>query len=179
MATDFTTRHLPPLINGRRYSHELEDPTPIPEDIRAAVLEALHTYYTVVSLNERTLSEASRTTAPARSEASTGTSITEMTLAFSANNGSVQPEPARRRLSDVQRARKALLRKLKACLEDCRKRKVKVKNTLLHDPGQLLTSFSVRYGITLSETFLRSDTHRVTRWSLNGPLHTMPTRRLQ
>jgi hypothetical protein len=136
MAAEFPMHQLPPLINGRRYSHELEVPKPIPADIRAAVLEALHNYFAAVSLNERTLSEASATTAPARSEASTGTSITDMTHIFSTNNGSVQPETARKKLSDVQRTRKALLRKLKACLEDCRKRKVKVKIALLYSSGQ-------------------------------------------
>lgn len=128
MAAGFSTERLPPLINGRRYSHELENPKPIPELFRSPALKALHIYHTAVSLSERTLSEASGTSAPAHSEASTGTSITEMTFAFSANNGSVQAEAARRRLPDVQRARKALLRKLQACLEDCRIRKVKVNN---------------------------------------------------
>lgn len=126
MAADFPTPQLPALINGRRYPHEMENPAPIPENIRVAALELLRTYYTEVSLNERTFSEASGTSAPARSEVSTGTSNTEMTFVFSANNGSVQHEHARRRLPDVQRARKALLRKLQACPEDCRIRKVKV-----------------------------------------------------
>jgi hypothetical protein len=136
MATEFSMNHLPPLINGRRYPHELGDPKSIPANIRAAVLEALHNYFAAVCLNEHTLSEASATTAPARSEASTGTSITDMTFTFSTNNGSVQPETARKKLSDVQRTRKALLRKLKACLEDCRKRKVKVTIVLLYSIGQ-------------------------------------------
>ena len=130
MAADFSTHQ---LINGRRYSHELEDPKPIPVHIRATVLEHLHKYYAAVCLNERTLSEASGTSAPARSEASTGTSITEMTFAFSANNGSVQRETSRKPLPDVQRARKALLRKLQACRDDCGKRKVKVTTVLLHN----------------------------------------------
>jgi hypothetical protein len=130
MAARFSTDQLPPLVDGRRYLHELRSPKPIPENLRADALGLLHKYHAAVFLNERTFSEASGTSAPARSEASTGTSITEMTFAFSANNGSVQPEAARRRLPDVQRARKALLRKLQACLQDCRKRKVKVTNTL-------------------------------------------------
>jgi hypothetical protein len=133
MAAEFSTDHLPQPINGRRYSHELGDPKPIPEDIRSAVLKLLHKYYAAVCLDERTLSEASATTAPARSEASTGTPGTEMSFYFSANNGSEQPEPARKKLSNVQQARKALVRKLKACRDDCGKRKVKVTITLLHN----------------------------------------------
>lgn len=96
MAAESSMHHLPPLINGRRYDHELQDPKSVPADIRADALELLHNYYAAVCLNERTLSEASATTAPARSEASAGTSITDMTFAFSANNGSVQPETARK-----------------------------------------------------------------------------------
>jgi hypothetical protein len=180
MAAEFSTQHLPPLINGRRYSHELGDPKQIPVEIRRDVLELLHNYYAAVCLhNERTLSEASGTSAAARSEASAGTSITEMTFAFSADNGSVQREPTRKPLHEVQRARKALLRKLKACLEDCRKRKVKVTMTVFKNAGQWLTCSSVSYGITLSATFFGINIRRMTRRLSNGPSDMMPTRRLQ
>ena len=98
MATnEFSIDNLPPLSNGRRHPHELEDPKPIPEDIRIAVLKLLHKYCAAVGLDERTLSEASATTAQARSEASTGTPVTEMSFAFSVNNGSVQPETAKKK----------------------------------------------------------------------------------
>jgi serine/threonine protein kinase len=136
----FSTDQLPPLINGRRYSHELGSPKPIPENIRVAALELLRIYHHIaVSLNEQTLSEASGTIARARSEISTGTPNTEMTFVLSAGGGSVRSKFARRPLSDVQRARTALVRKLQAC-SDCRKRKVKVTNTFLHTAGQKSTN---------------------------------------
>lgn len=117
---------LPPLHNGRRYPHEIPNPKSIPESIRPDVLQLMRKYFDAVSANSFTMSESSRTSAPARSEASTGTSITDMTFNFSLTNGSVQREPRKKRLKDVQRTRKALMRKLEACHEDCRMRKVKV-----------------------------------------------------
>jgi hypothetical protein len=121
-----THSSLPPLLNGRRYSHEIPNPTPIPEKKRLDVLQLLRKYFDAVSVNSFTMSESSRTSAPGRSEASTGTSITEMTFNFSLTSGTEQREPEKRRLKDVQRTRKALMRKLEACHEDCRMRKVKV-----------------------------------------------------
>lgn len=121
-----TLSNLPELVDGRRYSHELRNPKPIPEHIRPDVLQLLRKYYTEVCIDVPTLSEASRTNVREGSEVSAGTSITDMTFAFSASNGSLQRESTRRQLTGAQRARKALLRKLQACLEDCRKRKVKV-----------------------------------------------------
>ena len=123
-----TNSDLPPLHEGCRYSHEISNPTPIPESIRLDVLQLLRRYYDAVSVNTFTMSESSRTSAPGQSEASTGTSITEMTFNFSVTNGAVQRDPERRPLKDVQRARKALMRKLEACHEDCRRRKIKVGN---------------------------------------------------
>lgn len=109
-------------------------PKPIPVPIRSDVLKFLRKFHREVGLSLQTLSEASATSAPAHSEASTGTSITEMTFEFSVGNESVQREPARKPLPDVQRARKALLRKLKTC-QDCHDRKVKVTTALLHNAG--------------------------------------------
>lgn len=125
-----TQRDFQQTYIGRRYSDELRNAKPIPKDIRHDVLKLLRKYCTEVRLQGPTPSEASRTTAPARSEASTGTSITDITHTFSVDDRPVQPEPARKPLDSVTRARKALLRKLGACREDCRKRKVKVTTTL-------------------------------------------------
>jgi hypothetical protein len=129
--TEITEQRLPPLINGRRYLHELDDPMPIPEDVRAPALEALHKYYRAVSLRERALLEASATAGPARSEHLTGTSITNMKFAFSAKNRFMQLEPAARRPPNVSQARRAFLQKLPFCQQDCNPRKVKVTNTLV------------------------------------------------
>lgn len=123
----------PHLDNGCRYSDEERNAKSIPSDIRPEVLQLLRKYYTEVCLKGRTSSDGSRTSAPSRSEASTGTSITDNTPTFSIDNRPVKPEPARRPLDNVTRARKALLRKLGACQEDCRRRKVKVTAVLLDE----------------------------------------------
>jgi hypothetical protein len=128
---EITEQRLPPLINGRRYLHELDDPMPIPEDVRAPALEALQKYYIAVSLRERELLGASATTGPPRSEHSTGTSITGMKFAFSGKNRFVQPDPTASRPPDVSRARRAFLQKLPLCPQDCKPRKLKVPNTLV------------------------------------------------
>jgi hypothetical protein len=98
----------------------------IPKETRPEALQLLRKYYTDVCLKGRVSSDGSRTSAPARSEASTGTSITDNAHTFSMNNRPVKRERARKPLDSVMRARKALLRKLGACQEDCRRRKVKV-----------------------------------------------------
>jgi len=111
---------------------ELTYPKPIPLYIRFEVLKLLRRFHREVGLSLQALSEASGTSAPAHSEASTGTSLTEMTFTFSTGNGSIQREAARKPLPDVQRARKALLRKLQTC-QDCHHRKVKVNDCPPHN----------------------------------------------
>lgn len=149
-----TNSSLPPLHNGRRYSHEIPNPKPILESIRPDVLQLLRRYFDAVSINSFTMSESSRTSAPGRSEASTGTSITEMTFNFSLTNGTVQQDPERRPLKDVQRTRKALMRKLEACHEDCRIRKVKVGGYwLICNLTFNLRYISVSCGTMLFENF--------------------------
>lgn len=76
-------------------------------------------------------------------------------------NESAQPDLVRRRLPEVTRARKALFRKLRECLEGCRERKFKVQATPIHNASQQLTIFSVGSIITLSATFSRFSARRM------------------
>lgn len=118
--------HLPPLVDRRRYPHEISQPKPIREDKRADVLQELQNFYATVLLNGRTLSEGSRTTAQAQSITSNGTSMTGMTTTFSLDDQPVQGDRLPVPLDPILKARKALLRKLKAC-QDCASRRVMCK----------------------------------------------------
>jgi hypothetical protein len=117
----YAVRESLPLLD-----EEISNTKPIRKEIRADVLKLLRIYYEVVIAHGPTPSEASQTTAPAHSIASTGTSMTQMTSTFSIDDDIVQGERSAVPLDPISKARKALMRKLEACKEDCRARRVKV-----------------------------------------------------
>lgn len=119
---------IPPQGDGRRYVHEIQHPKPIAKEIRQAVIKLLRNYHTKEQLHPSP-STASQTTGRTRSVSSTGTSQTDMTRVFSVSkfstsNGSDQRGEEAKPLDPALRARKALTRKLGACDEGCRRRKV-------------------------------------------------------
>jgi hypothetical protein len=113
------------LMDGRRYSHEIDNPKPIPLENQAMIMDLLKNFFKAYQIHS-TLSIASRTSGRTQSESSFGTSRTDASHVWSAASGSAIQEEGTRHLSDFLKARKALVRKLKACPLDCQLRKVRV-----------------------------------------------------
>lgn len=102
---------------------------PIPDGKRNDILRLLHKYFLEHSRSLLTVPELPTSVTPQSKPVLALSSVNTpvwVNTAFALNSGLPQKEPQKRGLSGSLKARKALMRSLGACVDNCRLRKVQV-----------------------------------------------------